>query len=105
MRLRVRLGLNITKEVNWWNTIENFPHLISFKAVNFEWFMYEADPAKMVDFILTFAEVPMYSSKYKHECPSWELMFSPSGADCQCGAMYTCFPFDHMRFCPKWEKW
>ena len=108
MRIKIQFGLNEPlREAKWYQPIEMFPTLVLYKGKKWEFFMYGEDPAKLVDLICTFSEVMTYD-------PNWyattyvnidDLFNIGYGANCQCGAIYSGIPWDHMLFCPKWIPW
>ena len=105
MRVRVNFGLLDTKEVWWWQEITDFPKLIKFSGKNFEWVFYDKDKANVVDYILSFAELPPYDPNYNIECSTWAELFGERMGGCVCGSKYTSFSFDHMFYCSHWTKW
>jgi len=105
MRLKVQFGFIDAKEVSWYDHIDNFPRIIKFLGRNYEWFMYDKDPSGKVDMILTFSEIPNYDPNYDVFCPEWNDLFGNKRLDCECGASYSSFPWDHLRYCPLWSPW
>lgn len=106
MKLRVEFGINGSKrEVNWYRDIEDFPTVISHDGNNWEWVSYEKDPLGHVDWILFFGMLRPHDSEYYSKVPSLDdITGGRMETGCQCGAIYTSFPWDHMRYCPKWSK-
>lgn len=104
MRLRIDFG-HIRKEIPWWRPIEEFPKLLSLYGRKYEWFMYKPDATKQVDHILLFSELPSYDPNSMVTMDSWENMFAYMENNCVCGAAYSSFSWDHMRYCPLWSRW
>lgn len=106
MRLRIDFGINgARREATWWQPIEMFPHAILFNGTRYEWFMYDEDPSKTYDKILTFVEMSLGDGRW-YNCKDFDHEFGyASRTACECGSAYTSFSWDHMRFCPLWEKW
>ena len=104
MRLTINFGHHGTKkEVNWYRDLMEFPKLIRFQGLKWEWAMYNTIGE---DSELTFSQIPTYDPNFYTDMPSFEDMFEWGQSDkCVCGAVYTSFPWDHMRFCGKWIKW
>lgn len=108
MKLILQFGINEPKrQINWWNQIKEFPHLVLYKGKKWEFVMYDEDPSKQVDYICMFGEIQSYD-------PNWHATIyadisgyldSGPGGKCECGSIYTSFPQSHMFFCPKWTKY
>lgn len=105
MRLKVKFGFIDTKEVSWYRPLEDFPHLIKFLNRNYEWILYDKDLTGKVDMILVYSELPTYDPNYNVSAPLWSDMFRDTYNACECGADFTSFPWDHMKYCRKWSKW
>jgi hypothetical protein len=106
VRLRVDFGTHgARKEITWWNSLEDFPPFISYNGKKYEFLMYDRDPSGQVDYTLLFTEIPTYDPNFYSDMPSWETLFGTRGSSCECGAIYTSFPWDHMRYCSLWRKW
>ena len=105
MRLRVHFGQLDTKEVTWDKSINDFPHIIKFLGRNYEWVTYDADNTGKVDMVLHFSELPTYDPNFNVYCPSWNDLFKDDWGVCDCGAKYSSFPWDHMRFCSRHKPW
>ena len=105
MRLRVEFGSLDVKEVTWTKSLNDFPNIIKFLGRNYEWVTYDSDPTGKVDMILQFSELPTYDPNFGVYCPIWTDMFKENDSTCDCGARFSSFPWDHMRFCPKWTPW
>lgn len=105
-RLIINFGYPGTKkDANWYKNLMDFPKLIKFQGICWEWVSYNSVGN---DYELFFAKIPTYDPNFYVDMPSFEEMFEFGGADrdkCCCGAAHTSFSFDHMRFCPKWVKW
>jgi hypothetical protein len=107
MRFRCHFGLNEPpRECAWWKPIQEFPPLVKFKGTKYEFVMWGPDPTNQVDYILHFSQMATYD-------PNWHAtvyedidhLFFGYGQTCECGAIYSSFPWDHMRFCRLWTKW
>jgi hypothetical protein len=105
MKLRIKFGLIDSREVSWWKTLHEFPNIIKFLGRNYEWIVYEEDPIKRVDYILTYSELPTYDPNYNVECSTWNELFGDTWNACECGAKFTTFPEAHMFYCRRWTKW
>jgi hypothetical protein len=105
MKLRIDFGQIARKEVNWYNSLEDFPKLLSYHGKRYEWFMYDKDKSGQTDYILTFSELPTYDPNYYAEMEDFDAIFGGAmGIQCECGAIYTSFPQFHMFYCKKWRK-
>jgi hypothetical protein len=103
MKLVVKFGMSIKKEVDWYRDVMDFPKLLRFQGSKWEWAMYNGSGQ---NYELTFSQIGSYDPSFYMDMPSFEDMFEWAGGDkCVCGALYTSFTFDHMRFCPKWVPW
>ena len=93
--------------VKWWQGIRDFPNLVTYKGKKWEFVVYNTDDSNQVDYICMFSEVGSFDPNYYSTTYSdIEVMFGTSwGSQCECGAQYSSFPWDHMRFCNKWSKW
>lgn len=107
MKLKMHFGLNEpARIINWWQTIKDFPPLVLYKKKKWEFAIYDTDQSKQVDYICHFSPLQTYD-------PNWhattyvdiDYLFNTGYGKCECGAEYTSFPWDHMKFCPKWTKW
>lgn len=105
MRLRVKFGLIDTKEITWYQPLDEFPKLINYLGRNYEWVFYDTDPTNQVDQILSFSELPSYDPSYSIDCKTWAELFGERTKDCECGAAHTSFPTVHMFFCKLWRRW
>lgn len=108
MKLRVELGYSgYKKEFNWWKPLDDFPHVVSHNGVKWEWAVYDTDKTKVVDYVLIFTDIPTNKPSYSSIVAEDLNMLTrdTSGNNCECGAIYSDFKWDHMRFCPKWTKW
>ena len=107
MRLKVQFGLIDSREVEWWQPIEDFPTIIKFLGKNYEWVVYSKDLTGKVDIVMTFSELPSYDLNYGVLCPVWEDMFGTNRTkkECECGAAFGSFSWDHMRMCKLWKPW
>jgi hypothetical protein len=106
MRLKLQFGLNEPKrEVNWWDTIKNFPTMVLYKNRKWRFTYYEPDETKQSDFICTFSEI--LSSGLTYHIATYQnidyLFDTGWGGSCECGQAYE--PGSrHMFFCNKWSK-
>jgi hypothetical protein len=108
MKLKLQFGLNEpAREVNWWQQVTDFPHLVLYKNKKWQFEMYGPDQTNQVDQICYFSEVASYDPNWYattyQDISGW--LDNGYGAKCECGAIYTSFPQAHMFFCPKWSKW
>ena len=105
MKLRVNFGLNHWRETNWWGTLVSFPSLLTFRTVKYACGNAELDPTGRYDYILQYLEVQSWDLNYSVSCDAFESMPGSMANSCECGAIYSPFPFDHMRMCPLWKPW
>ena len=105
MKLGVTFGTADTKEVIWYRPLDDFPKLVNYLSRNYEWVFYDQDPTGRLDAILMFTELPSYDPNYKILCPTWADLFPIDLNGCVCGAKYSSFSWDHMKFCHLWRKW
>jgi hypothetical protein len=104
MKLTINFGHNGTKkEVNWYRDLMDFPKLMRFQSAKWEWAMYHNTGP---DYELTFSQIATYDPNYYVDMPSFEDMFEWGVNDkCECGAIYTSFAWDHLRYCKKYKPW
>lgn len=106
MKIKIHFGLMVTQETTWYDSIDNFPPLLTHKGIKYELLFSNKQHTKPYDYILTFVELQEHDMNYHVNCFSWEGRFaSTMPGDCQCGAAFTSFTWDHMRFCAKWVPW
>ena len=105
MRLSVQFGTFDPKIVAWWDSFDNFPHIIKFLGRNYEWVTYDKDLTGNVDMIINYSELQSYDPNFSVACPLWTDMFKEDTGGCECGARFTSFSWDHMKFCSKWKPW
>jgi hypothetical protein len=108
MILKIIFGEHIKKEVGWNKDLNHFPHVILYEYKKWEWVMYTGGSDPDVSYDLTFIEIPSYTKGYyTAEAVNFEdiLRGNTLSDECQCGAKYTGFSWDHMRFCNKWKPW
>lgn len=104
MKLRVDFGINgPRREVNWYQDIKQFPHLLKYESKNWEFVMYDRDPTAMFDYILMFSAIPSYHPNAYATAEDFELKFGGRNG-CECGSIYSSAPQFHMFFCPMWRK-
>lgn len=105
MKLRLIFGEeSLTREINWWKDVKEFPHLISYGGSNYGWYMYEISNLSWVTYDLHFSKVPEYDKLYHASAPTVDELTSGWGVSrCECGADKTDFPQVHMFYCPKWK--
>jgi hypothetical protein len=104
MKLVINFGHNgIKKEVDWYRQLMDFPKLIRFSGSKWEWAMYHNVGST---YELTFSQIATYDPNYYVDMPSFEDMFEWGVTDkCVCGAIYSSFQWDHLRYCPKHKPW
>jgi len=103
MKLVINFGLNIKKEVYWYKDVMDFPKLIRFNGNKWEWSMYQSSGN---GYDLIFSQVATYDPNYYVDMPSFEEMFEwDSTNKCECGAIYSSFNWDHLRYCSRWKPW
>lgn len=104
MKLFIIFGYGTPKkEVNWYRDLMDFPKLIRYSGSKWEWAMYHNIGS---DYELTFSQIATYDPNFYADMPGFEDMFEWGNVDkCECGAAYSGFTFDHMRFCKKWKPW
>jgi hypothetical protein len=105
MRLRIQFGSVNTKEVNWYDNVNHFPTIVKFLGRNYEWVFYDKDLTGKVDMVLIFSELQTYDPNYYVTAPLWTDLFPEKIGACECGAAYSSFGFDHMRYCRFWKPW
>lgn len=105
MKLNIRFGLLGDKEVDWWKSIDSFPKTIVYLNVIHEWVFYNDDKTGKYDKVLWFAELKRSDPRYNEEHETWSHIFENHQLECCCGARYSSFPWDHLRYCPEWKKW
>ena len=105
MNLVLNFGLNgAKKQVTWHKPLMDFPKLLRFQGKCWEWAIYNSIGS---DYELIFSQIPTYDPNYYAEMSSYEELFewSNKSYDCCCGAAWTSFEWDHLRFCPKHKPW
>lgn len=91
------------KEVNWYRDLMDFPKLLKFQGLPWEWAMYY-EVGK--DYELTFSKIPTYDPNFYVEMESFEEKFEWHNSDrCTCGAAWSSFSWDHLRYCGKHKPW
>ena len=107
MKLRLQFGLSEPpREVSWWQKIQDFPSLVDYKGLKWEFIVYGDDPTKQVDYICNFSEVPTYDPNYSATTyVNIDHLLNAGYGSCTCGAIYSSFPWAHMLYCFKWKKW
>ena len=105
MKLNVKFGLLGDKEDDWWRSVESFPKTVSYLNVVYEWVFYDDDKSGKYDKILWFSELNKYDPRFNDIHEKWSDIFENYKTSCVCGARYTSFEWDHMRFCAEWRKW
>lgn len=108
MKLRLQFGLaEPPREITWWQGVKDFPNLVLYKKKKWEFVMYAADTANQVDYICNFSEIQNYNPNW-HATTYTDIdhLFNVGyGSKCECGAFYSSFPWDHLKYCPKYTKW
>lgn len=108
MKIRLQFGLiEPHRDIDWWQKVTDFPHFVLYKGDKWQFEMYGTDPFQNIDYVCYFSPVrkddPLYTSQ---NYESLESLLNPGyGNKCECGARYSSFEWDHMRFCPLWKKW
>jgi hypothetical protein len=105
MKLNLKFGLLGDKEVDWWKSLDSFPKTIKYLNVVYEWVFYDDDKTHKYDKLLWFSEMKEYDPRINDKHQTWNEIFESHRLSCCCGARYSPFPWDHMRFCPEWKKW
>lgn len=98
MKLLLTFGKD-KEEVDWYQTIQDIPRIISYKGINYEFVLY--DRHHYYDWVCHFGKY----SAYPGYVPTFEGLFGHTRnlrATCECGAKHTAFPQVHMFFCPLW---
>jgi hypothetical protein len=107
MKLSLKFGQNEPlRQVLWWNTVDKFFPLVKFKDRKWEFVMWDVDRSGDTDYELFFREVSQHDSMWQRlDYQDIGYLIGPeSDSKCTCGAIYSSFPWDHMRFCNKWTK-
>jgi len=109
-RLRLQIGeFHESKGIlaTWDRAVHDFPKAFRYKGSPWEWDAYDQDETGKADIVLYFSPVPHYQmGVYAGSLPDLErlpglTLFGGSvRGECQCGAAFSPFGFDHMRFCP-----
>ena len=102
MKLKVRFEY-ITKEVNWWRNVDDFPKLINFMGKNHKYIGARLDTNNNKD-ELVFSPTSSWDPEHTVVCSTWLDLFPEIPTGCECGAAYTSFPKHHMFFCRLWTK-
>jgi hypothetical protein len=108
MKLKLHFGLGEpAREINWYQSeIRNFPYLVTFKGKKYEFVLYDEDKTNKVDYLCHFSEMRSHDPNfYATTYYDLDYLVFGTGLQCQCGAIYTDFPWDHMKMCPKWIPW
>lgn len=107
MRLKINIGSTDTKTITWNSRMDDFPKLFKYLGKPYEWVYYDRDLTGQVDMILHFYELPHYDPNFYADQPHWhEILLGNSEIDlCCCGAKFSSFSWDHMRYCTYWSKW
>ena len=94
-------------DVNWWNEVTEFHQLVIHNNSKWEFVAYQPDPSKQVDWILIFTPVPSYDPNYQATTyvDVDKILHNLGGNGCECGASFSSFGWDHMRFCKLWKPW
>lgn len=104
MLLKIKFGSNgLEKQIEWGKKLDDFPKLLNFNGNKWEWFMY--NNINVNDYELTFTQLPTYDPNYYADMINFEDLFTSSYNICACGAAYSSFNWDHMRFCSLWKPW
>jgi hypothetical protein len=104
MKLILKFGLTgTTKQVYWGKDLMDFPKLIRFDGKRWEWSMY--DGSYQAGYELIFGPIPTYDPNNYADMPSYEEMFELGKDGCVCGAHFSSFKWDHLRYCGLWKPW
>ena len=106
LKLQLQFGIpgGRKKNIEWKKELKEFPKIVKFEGKRWEWIMYDKSKTGN-DYDLAFGRISDETDLGGLPVPCIEEMF-PDGwaAKCECGAIYTSFPEEHMFFCPKWRK-
>jgi hypothetical protein len=93
--------------MQWWQSIKDFPVLVLFKSKKWEFAMYSPDSTNRVAYICYFSEVKSFDPNFYATTyvDITDTILGIGWDKCECGAIYSSFPWDHMRFCKKWIPW
>jgi hypothetical protein len=108
MKLSLHLGLAAPRRtVYWWSTIGDFPTFVLYKGSKFEFAGYKKDPLDQFDYICYFSEVYKTDTNYSKDYKDIDYLFNKDSDlnRCDCGAEFSSFSWDHMRFCQLWKPW
>jgi hypothetical protein len=105
MILSIDLGFDYTDIPIIWNKdLNDFPRVVEYRCEKWEWFMYD-EGVHPVDFVLKYAQVPLYSPDYLIDAPKLEdFMAEVVEIKCECGAEATNGKNTlHSTWCKKWR--
>ena len=107
LKLKVNFGEYASRETTWEKDLMDFPKLIRMYGYNYEWVMYQKDDTSLYDYILHFTKLGSHDSDYHNEeIRTWyDLFVAGGGYVCECGAIHSSFPWDHLRYCKLWRPW
>src|ERR1017187_6007492 len=105
MRLKLIFCSSGTKEVYWNKTLAEFPKLVAYYGKKWEWAIYESDDTGHCDWVCTFVEVASYDPNWWATYTDVNNLYGQDEDGCECGAKFSSFSWDHMRFCKKWTPW
>lgn len=106
MKLGLRFGaLEPQRNINWRQQVTDFPYLVLYKGNKYEFIMYGDDNTKQVDYICHFGELKSTNPAWNKKFEDISRYLDDGPNKCECGAIYSSFPWDHMRFCKQWSKW
>jgi hypothetical protein len=108
MKLSLHLGLaEPRRTVYWWSPIANFPTFILYKGNKFELVGYQKDNFDQIDYNCYFIEVHKADPNYRKDYMNIDYLLNKDNDlnKCDCGAEFSSFPWDHMRFCQSWKPW
>lgn len=92
----------IKREVNWWQSFEDIPHIMKFQDKVWSAAVY--DTGKLgtgIDYHYIFTP---HHDQAVWAAPLFETLFNVPELKCECGSIYTSSKDHHMYFCPKSEK-
>jgi hypothetical protein len=104
MKITINFGLSGHKKtIDWYRDIHDFPKNIQFENKKWEWVFYAKDGNG--DYTLTFGELSQHDPQFYEDMAIFEDMFKNYSDGCVCGAAYSPFKWDHLRYCKLWKPW
>jgi len=107
MRITVTFGFEgPTRAVDWFQPIDQFPKHFRYESKKWEWIAYDKDPTGKSDYALLYGELATYDPNFYMDMEDFETkFFGGYGEGCTCGAAYSSFNWDHLRYCKLWKPW